>query len=296
MAQARSERPKHTKPVEDSQEDLQKKMEEWEAASIPAKKDDSNAATNVLLTRVSQQFNLLALLIVAMFLFQAYSFYKLKNIEAKGVAGGAPAQQESPLSQEKIMSYAKEIGVDTGKFEQCLKDGAKKEEVKKDTELAASLKVQGTPGFLINGKFLGGAFPYEVFKEIIDKEIDGTGSENCTDYSESLQQYCKDPNNLAFNPAPQAVDIGNSPVRGPKDAKVTIVEFSDFECPYCHRAYPTITKVEKDYPKDVRVVFKQLPLVQIHPNAQRAAEASLCAGDQGKFWEMYDKMFQVQSQ
>ncbi|HEX4496608.1 MAG TPA: thioredoxin domain-containing protein [Thermoanaerobaculia bacterium] len=84
------------------------------------------------------------------------------------------------------------------------------------------------------------------------------------------------------------------PAKGPASAPVTIVEFSDFQCPFCSRLTPTIAEVEKKYGDKVRVVFRQYPL-PFHQNAQKAAEASLCALDQGKFWEMHDAMFADQS-
>src|SRR5579862_3334448 len=80
------------------------------------------------------------------------------------------------------------------------------------------------------------------------------------------------------------------PSKGPADAKVTIVEFSDFQCPFCSRVVPTVEQIEKAYPKDVRVVFRHNPL-PFHPNAPLAAEAAVAAEAQGKFWEMHDKMF-----
>jgi len=84
------------------------------------------------------------------------------------------------------------------------------------------------------------------------------------------------------------------PSIGPSDAPVTIVEFSDFECPYCSRLSQTIKKVAADYSDSVKLVFRQFPLRRIHPNAQKAAEAALCAADQGKFWEMHDLLFEDQ--
>jgi protein-disulfide isomerase len=84
------------------------------------------------------------------------------------------------------------------------------------------------------------------------------------------------------------------PTRGPGTAQITIVEFSDFECPFCGRLFPTLKAVEKIYVGRVRIVYRQFPLRKLHPRAQKAAEASLCAGEQGRFWEMHDSLFSDQ--
>src|SRR5207237_4004162 len=86
------------------------------------------------------------------------------------------------------------------------------------------------------------------------------------------------------------------PTRGAAAAPVTIIEFSDFECPYCGGLFPTLKQVEKNYPQQVRIVYRQFPLANIHPHAQKAAEASLCANEQQKFWEFHDSMFGNQSE
>lgn len=93
---------------------------------------------------------------------------------------------------------------------------------------------------------------------------------------------------------PVKIEVGASPVKGPADAKVTIVEFSDFQCPYCKRGKDTVEELLKKYPKDVKVTFKNLPL-PFHNQAMPAAKAALAAGRQGKFWEMHDKLFDNQS-
>ena len=80
------------------------------------------------------------------------------------------------------------------------------------------------------------------------------------------------------------------PSKGPENAPVTIVEFSDFECPFCGRVNPSIKKIRDTYGDKVQVVFRQFPL-DIHPNARKAGEAALCADQQGKFWAMHDAMF-----
>jgi protein-disulfide isomerase len=87
------------------------------------------------------------------------------------------------------------------------------------------------------------------------------------------------------------VQIQGHPSKGPADAPVTIVEFSDFECPFCGGLFPTLKRVEQNYSEKVRIVYRQFPLNNLHPHAQKAAEASLCANEQNKFWQLHDAMF-----
>ena len=83
-------------------------------------------------------------------------------------------------------------------------------------------------------------------------------------------------------------------VRGPSGAPVTIVEYADFECPYCGRAEPALRELLAEFGDDIRYVFRHLPLPDVHPRAQLAAEASEAAGRQGRFWEMHDLLFDHQ--
>src|SRR5580704_6988582 len=105
-----------------------------------------------------------------------------------------------------------------------------------------------------------------------------------------------DGNTVAATKSPEAGDVERfrvpleGPSKGPVTAKVNIVEFSDFQCPFCSRVVPTIEKIEKDYPTQVRIFFRHNPL-PFHQNAPLAAEAAVAAEAQGKFWEMHDKMF-----
>ncbi|HTB19152.1 MAG TPA: thioredoxin domain-containing protein [Bryobacteraceae bacterium] len=89
---------------------------------------------------------------------------------------------------------------------------------------------------------------------------------------------------------PVTIAVEGAPVRGPADARITLVEFSDFECPFCSLAVKQVDTVMAAYPKDVKLIYKQFPL-SMHPHAEMAAEASLAAREQGKFWEMYDVLF-----
>lgn len=262
-----------------------------------AKKQKRQSASPQMATQapivVQQNNNVLYLILAVLVVALGYMFVRMISLEKKLATGGAGVQQETHLSVDKLKGYAKDLKLNTGDFNKCLDGNTKKDIVAAQTTYGTSIGVQGTPGFFVNGKFLGGAFPFEFFKEIIDKELAGTGSENCTDYSQELQQYCSDPANAAFNPVPKQLELADAQAQGPADAKVQILEFSDFECPYCIRAYPTVKQILNDYKGQVRFYYKQFPLNQIHPNAQKAAEASLCAADQGKFWEYHDKMFET---
>ena len=95
--------------------------------------------------------------------------------------------------------------------------------------------------------------------------------------------------------APPRVDVGadDDPFMGPQDAPVTLVEFSDFQCPYCRRVQGVLKRLMTAYHGQLKLVFRDFPLRQIHPEAQKAAEAAQCANDQGQFWQYHDRLFAV---
>ena len=105
---------------------------------------------------------------------------------------------------------------------------------------------------------------------------------------ELRQQY---PVRIAL--APPRVDVGadDDPFLGPQDAPVTLVEFSDFQCPYCRRVQSVLKRLMTAYHGKLKLVFRDFPLRQIHPEAQKAAEAAQCANDQGQFWPYHDRLF-----
>jgi protein-disulfide isomerase len=88
-----------------------------------------------------------------------------------------------------------------------------------------------------------------------------------------------------------SVNTEGAPVRGNPSAPVAVVEFSDFHCPFCKRVQPTLLELLAKYPDKVKVVYMDLPLDSLHPQARRASEAARCARDQGKFWEYHDKIY-----
>jgi protein-disulfide isomerase len=214
------------------------------------------------------------------------------------------------LDEPTFEKYAQELGLNMSKFKAAMSDPKIEQSIKDDQATAARFGAQGTPGFFINGKPLRGAQPLESFKTVIDKSMQDadaalkSGVKPAALYAE-LTKNGKDKAEAGAQPQrPAAPDanvvykalVEDAPVKGAdaKHAKVTIVEFSDFQCPFCGRVEPTIDQVMKEYGNEVRVAFKQLPL-PMHNNAHAAAEAALAAKAQGKFWQMHDLMFKNQT-
>jgi protein-disulfide isomerase len=122
----------------------------------------------------------------------------------------------------------------------------------------------------------------------------GGGEPRPVPYVDDIWPHLSDDPDSA-KPQPEVnygVPLGPDPQqRGPDDALITIVEFGDFQCPYCKRVAPTLDQVLADHGKDVRIVFRHQPLENLHKDARNAAKAAIAAGKQGKFWEMHDRLF-----
>jgi protein-disulfide isomerase len=95
---------------------------------------------------------------------------------------------------------------------------------------------------------------------------------------------------ISLEPPRQKVDVAGHPSKGPKDAPIELIEFSDFQCPFCQRANPTVEQVLKTYGDRIHFVYRHFPLPN-HPNARPAAEAAACAEEQGRFWQFHDELF-----
>ncbi len=209
-------------------------------------------------------------------------------------------ENNQALQDADFEKHAQGLGLNMGKFKKDYADPKLKEQIKADSDYGTSVGANGTPTFYINGRELVGAQGFEAFKPIIDEEIKkadallkkGVKPEDL--YQKLMAEAASAPAPQAAAPAAPAekVDIsaGDAPAKGPKNAPVTIVTYSDFQCPFCSRVVPTMAEIEKNYKDKVRIAFKHLPL-PFHNNAQIAAEASMAAHEQGKFWEMHDKMF-----
>jgi len=216
-------------------------------------------------------------------------------------------KNQQNLDAASLEKYAKEIGLDMAKFKAALQDKKLQESVEADVAMGDKLGARGTPAFFVNGSFLSGAQPFESFKARIDEQLKkaeemvkkGTPKAKLYDVlMKTAKAETGGPAPAAAAAAPEAgpvknVDPGNAPMRGPKDAPLTVVLFSDFQCPFCGRVEPSLTELEKAYPGKVRVFWKNFPL-PFHNNAKPAAEAAMAANEQGKFWEMHDILFKNQ--
>ncbi len=147
-------------------------------------------------------------------------------------------------------------------------------------------QVQRTIDVLLNAIFKG---------EKEKKAAELVENSKITDLSQPQEQE-QQPTNQPKSGVVYKIDVKGAPSKGPKDAKLTLVLFSDFQCPYCARAHESIDAfIEQFGKKNVRVVYRHFPL-DFHPYAKLAAEAAMCAHAQGKFWEYHDKLFANQEQ
>lgn len=120
-------------------------------------------------------------------------------------------------------------------------------------------------------------------------------SGNIADLSQFRSQFTALSNATAAEGAALArrgeLETADDPSLGNTNAPLTIVEFGDFECPFCKRAYPIVRELAAKYPDTIRVIYRDFPITALHTGAQRAAEAGACAHEQGKFWAYHDRLF-----
>lgn len=183
-------------------------------------------------------------------------------------------------------SAVKENSSAPKKFSECVDSGKYAGKVQEDSQLGSSLGVGGTPATFINGYLVSGAMPYEVLKDVIDDLL--AGRKPFIDNYKAYQMETGDLQKAEMPELEAAVWKGNS------NAEVSLVEFSDFECPYCARFSSTIEQVVNEYQDKIRFTYRHFPL-SFHASAQKAAEAFECAKDQNKTWELYGKMFELSS-
>jgi protein-disulfide isomerase len=205
------------------------------------------------------------------------------------------------LGKPELEKYAAEVGLNVAKLKKDWDDPKIKAEVEQDMKAGTAAGANGTPTFFINGRELVGAQPADAFEKIIDEEI--KKADELIKAGTPLKDVYKKRIEAAAAAAPAAapaapaapegkqnIKLGDAPVKGPSGAKVTVVLFSDFQCPFCSRAVPVLKEIEDGYKGKVKIAFKQLPL-PFHDKAHLAAQAALAANEQGKFWPYHDKLF-----
>lgn len=217
-----------------------------------------------------------------------------------------------------IQDFVRGLGVDVEKFDNDRASEAATAALDSDYEAGGKAGAGGTPFFVVNGHTYSGARPAGNWRRILDYERDAAeevlsaGTPRAAVYA-ALMKDAKDvfgdggavgaaPSKRAAqgprpgDPDPSVhyrVPIDERPTKGPADALVTIVAFSDFQCPFCAKVNPTIEALMGRYGGDLRVAFRQRPL-SFHPMARPAAAGALAAHRQGKFWEMHDRLFAAQ--
>jgi protein-disulfide isomerase len=221
------------------------------------------------------------------------------------------------LDDAAIAAAAKAAGLDAAKVQEAVAAGKHKARLERDQRLATSLGATGTPAFFINGRKLVGAQPQAAFQALIDEELRKAedlvraGTPAAQVYARIMERGAaapvflpagEGPQAQAQQPAPQPASEyrevpvrADDPARGPADARLTVVLFSDFQCPFCARVEPSLAQLEQAFPGKVRIVWKHQPL-PMHPNAMPAALAAEAAREQGKFWPFHDKVFASQPQ
>lgn len=208
------------------------------------------------------------------------------------------------VDRADVELVARELGLDMLRFRAALDAGTGRAQIAKDVADARALGVTGTPTFFVDGRPVHGNQPLSVFAHVVDEELARSAEVAAThppDLYAALVADGKptaDASPDATNPIVELdpntayrVGLGlPGQVDGPADAPVTIVEFSDFECPYCAKLSPVLAKVRATYGDKVRIAYRQFPVL-FHRDSVIAAEAGVAAAAQGKFWAFHDQVF-----
>lgn len=182
---------------------------------------------------------------------------------------------QSKIKMPDLVNYAQQLHLNVPRFQKALESGRFRRVIEDDRAMARGLGISSTPTFFINGKSFVGQLSADRLNSAIDEALN--------------------PGSSAAVSAPGTVslaslDLSRAPMRGQPQAPVTIIEFSDLQCPFCASVTPTLRELMKQYPDQVRWVFKSFPLA-FHANSPLAHAAALAAERQGKFWEMHDLIF-----
>jgi protein-disulfide isomerase len=193
--------------------------------------------------------------------------------------------QDAP---EQFRTQALALGLDAAKYDACVSSTETAAAISRDIQEGVGMGVNGTPAFFVNDWFISGAYPFEEFQKTIEKAQQGIHPPPTpTPLPEGVAPYDADP-------ARPGLTYDGSPTQGDPKARLVLVAFEDFKCSYCLQHFkevePTLRSKYIDTGQ-MREVFKFLPIY-----APKAAVASLCAAQQGKFWEFHDVLFNKQAE
>jgi protein-disulfide isomerase len=193
--------------------------------------------------------------------------------------------------------YAGELGLDQAAFDACLDSGKSAAAVQANQDEGLGLGVNGTPTFFVNGYPFSGAYPIEFFDQAVPLAENNQLRAAIAEAIARAQEQQEQQEQPRPTMAPADVPLGDAPFKGDPDAPITIVEYSDYQCPFCARHFQaTLPQLLDNYiaTGKVRYVFKDFPLTSIHPQAVKAAEAARCAratGGDEAYWQMHDRLF-----
>lgn len=203
------------------------------------------------------------------------------------------------LGDAEFQKIASAAGLGWGSTQSAMSSPTVAQRVRQSQTLASALKASGTPSCFINGRLVTGAVPASKFQEVIDQELAkarqliARGTPRSQVYETVIREGKQE---SPFEMKQARLLASGVPIRGPANAKVTVHIFSDFQCPFCARAAPTLAELQKSFPTDVRLAWHDLPL-GFHKQAQLAAEAArevqAQLGDAG-FWRFHDRLFEEQ--
>ncbi len=202
-------------------------------------------------------------------------------------------ENQRGLNEDNFVAWAKELGLDVDKFNKDRKDASADARIKADMEMAATIKVQGTPNFLINGRKVVGAQPKGVFKAVIDEEIKKANDAGMKGDAWYNKIVAEGKVFTELDGKENKWDLSKLPFKGPKRAKIVVTEFSDFQCPYCSRVGTPVMEAMKRFKGKVKVVFAHFPL-RFHKEAKPASVMAQEAFEQGGsdlFWKVHDDLF-----
>ncbi len=195
--------------------------------------------------------------------------------------------------------FAKELGLDMVRFRADLDTRVHRAQIHADEEDAKKLGLTGTPAFFINGRPIHGNQPLKIFADTVDEEL-ARARATSGGYDALVGAGKPTADHPGGTEHPEFTLDVNTTYRmglglpghqlGPDSALVTIVVWSDFQCPFCQRAAPVLQQLRTTFGDDIRIVFRHLAMTS-HRRAQLASEAAIAAADQGKFWPFHDQIF-----